>query len=189
MRGGWCWGRSSPDGPPSPRYTGGMKHRARERAWGTVSGGLLMCLAAGVVAGCSTTPAPTMRVLAVREVESSPAGRVLAIDIEADNAGDEALPLREIEYSVLAGDRVVFTASRSPEATLRRFGTQTITVPAVLPPDSVGSGQPVQVRGRLWYVVPGPIQRILFDAGVSRPNVEVSGERVVNAPPDGATSR
>jgi len=183
------WGRSDRDGAAPSRYTAGMKHRERDRSVGFVAAALLAGMGLSILGGCSTTPAPVLRVLAVREVDSTPAGRVLAIEIEADNSGEEALPLREIEYSVIAGGRKVFTASRSPEATLRRFGTQTITVPAVVPPESIASGQPVRVEGRLWYVVPGPIQRILFDVGVSRPNVELSGERVVNAPPDEATSR
>ncbi len=125
------------------------------------------------LAGCADT-APRLSVVGVREVDRTPQGTVLAIDIDAENANDKAMPLREIGYSLAIDGRTVFTGTRSPQATIRRFGTQRVTVPAVIT-GSAATGGSYEVRGTIEYVAPGRLAEILFDTGVRTPTAYFDG--------------
>lgn len=137
------------------------------------------------LAGCSAYEAPELRVVSVGVSERSAEAVVLRVVIDAENANDVALPLRDVEYEVEVGDGGegrVFRGVRSAEATLRRFGTQQIEVPAVVAAGSwPGEGTPYVIRGRLRYTTPGEIAQILFDAGVRRPEVSFEGRGVIGA--------
>ncbi|MEK6701782.1 MAG: LEA type 2 family protein [Planctomycetota bacterium] len=130
------------------------------------------------LAGCSDT-APRLSVVGVREIERTDQGTVLAIDIDAENANDEAMPLREIGYSISINGRTVFAGARSPEATIRRFGTQRLTVPAVVSGSGTSTSGVYEVRGDLEYVAPGRLAEILFDTGVRTPSASFVGRGAV----------
>lgn len=139
---------------------------------------LLAISGAALLAGCSDT-APRLNVVGVREVERTAQGTVLAIDIDAENANDVAMPLREIAYSISINGRPVFTGTRSPEATIRRFGTQRLTVPAVVSGGIGTTSGLYEVRGDLEYVAPGRLAEILFDTGVRTPSASFVGRGAV----------
>lgn len=127
-----------------------------------------------VSAGCSSAPPPQLRDATVRAAERTDAGQVLEFRILADNPGPEALPLREIDYTLSINGREVFKGRRSAEATLRRFGTQEIRIPAVIPAGSNGipSGEvDYTLVGSLTYISPGALAETLFDAEIRRPSV------------------
>ena len=88
---------------------------------------------AAALSGCTAYTAPLIKVAEVEVGDRSDAGIVLKIALEAENRNEFELPLREIRYSVRLEGGQTFTGLRSPEATLRRFGTQRITFPAVIP--------------------------------------------------------
>ena len=129
-------------------------------------------VALGVLGGCSTYSAPGLRVSQVRVAERTEAGVVLDFALEATNRNEVELPLREVRYSVSLDGKEVFRGVRSPEASLRRLGTQTIHVPAVVPAADAGARTARYVlAGELGYITPGQFAQVLFDIKVRRPNV------------------
>jgi hypothetical protein len=138
---------------------------------------------AGGLAGCSYS-APTLRVADAKVIERTEHGLVLFVGLEAENRNEIELPLREIRYSVSLDGGKTFTGVRSPEASLRRLGTQRIGFPAVFPLDPAatppsGTVQ-CEVSGSLGYVTPGEFAQVLFDTGVRRPSVSFRGQAPVD---------
>ena len=133
---------------------------------------VLMVLAV-LVGGCSSYRAPklTVREAAITSVTNE--GLVIDFTIDAENANEVELPLVVITYRLMLNGREVFRGVRSPEATLRRLGTQQIKLPAVVNFDEhVAAMEPpirYRLEGRLTYITPGSIAQILFDTGVRRP--------------------
>ena len=134
---------------------------------------MLMALLAGV--GCSSYSAPTLNITGVRVAEETPDGLVLEFSIDAANRNDVELPLREVRYALSLDGKEVFRGVRSPEAALRRLGTQTIKIPAVI---ALGEGVPrptgkqrYTIDGTLAYTTPGQLAQVLFDIKVRRPRV------------------
>lgn len=133
----------------------------------------LLILCALPLAGCLRSAAPpTLTVTGARVVERSAGIAVVEFDIAARNDNDIELPLRNVRYSLSLEGETVFTGSRSPEATIRRFGSQSITLPVVVPLESLPADQrelAYRLSGRITYLVPGALAELLFDSRVSRP--------------------
>ena len=130
-----------------------------------------------VIAGCSSITPPTLRVVEARVADRTEDGLKLEFVIDAENANDEALPLRAARYSLRLDGDTVFTGSRSPQATLRRLGTQRITLPVVIPAAElldIGPMPEYRLSGTLSYVTPGEISDLLFDYRIRRPKVSFS---------------
>lgn len=143
----------------------------------------MLCVVA-LLAGCTTYSAPTLAVSNVRIADESPSGLVLEFSLDASNRNEIELPLREVRYTLSLDGQEVFRGVRSPEATLRRVGTQTIKIPAVIP---LGDGQtrPTGTRrfaidGSLAYTTPGQLAQVLFDIKVRRPTVSFHTEGEVD---------
>lgn len=129
--------------------------------------------------GCSSYEAPNLKVVDARVTERSEEGLVLTFTLDAENPNEEAVPLRAVTYRVSLDGRQVFEGTRSPEATLRRYGTQQIRLPAVVAasePSFGASEAKYRIEGTLRYTTPGEIAEILFDTGVRKPSVGFSGE-------------
>lgn len=146
------------------------------RRWIAISGTVL---AAASLAGCSYKP-PSLRVTDARVTERTEQGFVVLIGVEAENRNEIELPLREVRYSVTLEGGGTFNGVRSPEASLRRLGTQKISFPAVFPL-APGAALPTgtvrcDVSGTLGYISPGEFAQVLFDSGVRRPSVSFRGE-------------
>lgn len=131
-------------------------------------------LGVAAMPACTSVREPVMTLNGVELTQRSDSAAVVRFALDAENVNSDALPLRELRYEVLADGRPVFKGVRSPQATLRRYGTQRIVVPAVVPAESAGSGVRYELRGELGYVVPGPIAETLYDWGLSRPHVTFS---------------
>ncbi len=144
-------------------------------------GGIVLCVAAMglAVGGCSSYSAPALKVSQVRVAERTETGVVLDFAIEATNHNEIELPLRDVRYSVCLDGTVVFRGVRSPEASLRRLGTQTIHVPAVVPPESTNGTVRYVIDGKLGYTTPGQFAQVLFDIKVKRPTVAFRDEGAV----------
>lgn len=145
---------------------------------------LCLLLAAGLIGGCTRYAAPTLNVAAARVTDQSPQGVVISFDLDATNTNEVELPLREMDYTLRLDGREVFRGVRSPEASLRRLGTQRITVPTAV---ALGEGQPRPVgvvpyvlEGELAYITPGQIAQVLFDIRVRRPKVAFRQEGMVD---------
>lgn len=153
----------------------------------TIARTLLAASVAAGLAGCSGHTAPTLSVAGSRLVQATPGGYVVAFDIDAQNANEVELPLREVRYSLTLDGREVFSGVRSPEATLRRLGTQRFTIPASValePGQAPPTGPtPYVLEGHLAYIAPGQIAQVLFDIRVRRPTVRFREEGVLDLGP------
>lgn len=128
-----------------------------------------------VLPSCSSYAPPTLAVADVRLGEQTSEGMVIDFTLDADNSNAEALPLQSVRYTLYLNGEAVFTGYRSPEATLRRFGTQQISIPAVVALGSQRS-RPTgraeyRLEGTLEYLTPGEISRVLYDSEIQRPTV------------------
>ena len=139
------------------------------------------CLAMAFVAGlggCASSD-PAIHLVGVELRERTSEGVVLGITLEADNPSSRPLPLREVTYSVYLNDTMVFRGERNAEATIRRYGSQRVTLPAAFVPGFPIEGtMRCRVTGELTYVVPGVLAEALFDADVVRPTAsfDVDGD-------------
>jgi len=150
----------------------------------------LPALATFVLGGCSSYLAPTLKVAEARVTERTAQGTVLSFTLDAENPNAVELPLREVRYTLDLDGQRVFEGFRSPEATIRRFAVQRVTLPAVVSAGDAArlklnlgaGGSPGSIRyrlaGTLTYLTPGEIEEILFDNEIRRPTVsfEDSGE-------------
>jgi hypothetical protein len=142
-----------------------------------------MFAAAAGFLGCAQYRAPHLDVARIRLAEETPDGLVLNFALDARNDNPVELPLREVRYIVHLDGEQVFSGVRSPEANLRRLGTQRITVPAAIAID--GRERPAglvryAIEGELRYTTPGDIARILFDLHIHRPRIRFKDEGVID---------
>ena len=131
-----------------------------------------------LLTGCTSYRAPEFAVNAVRPTDRTDEGVAMEFVLDAKNENDVALPLREVDYTVELDGRTVFKGTRSAEATLRRLGTQQVTLPAVVNlatehPRTTGR-VPYRIFGSVTYVTPGQLAEVLFDTGVRVPSVGFS---------------
>lgn len=132
------------------------------------------------LAGCWSTPAPTISVVSMTPGDSTPDGSLLILELQAQSTAEDQLPLTEVRYTVSLDGKQVFSGFRSPQATLRRFGSQRLVLPAVVPVGAAIGGA-YEVEGTLTYVEPGTIAGVLLDFGVRTPSVDFSGTGVLAA--------
>lgn len=133
---------------------------------------VLMALAM-LASGCSSYSAPKLTVREAEITSITDEALVINFAIDAENRNQVELPLVVMTYRLLLNGREVFRGVRSPEATLRRLGTQQIELPTVVQFDErVAELEPpyrYRLEGKLTYITPGSIAQILFDTGVRRP--------------------
>lgn len=146
---------------------------------------LFAVLASLPLAGCAGYADPQIEISEAKALERTPDGVTIVFTLNAKNTNDVALPLRDVEYELEVDGRRVFQGTRSPEATLRRLGSQSFRLPAVIA-TSAGSGDAgmgavrYRLSGTMRYVTPGQIAEALFDTGVRVPSVSFSGQGEVN---------
>ena len=94
------------------------------------------------------------------------------------------MPLREVRYTVSIDGRPVFRGLRSPEATVRRFGSQEIKLPAVIaaePGQALPTGTATYtIDAEMLYVRPGILSQALFDAEIVQPSVDFVGTGTID---------
>jgi hypothetical protein len=135
-----------------------------------------------VLAGCSSTPAPDLRVTGAEVTERTDAGLVVLFTVEAENRSGVEVPLRDVEYTVSLHGKPLFTGTRSAQATVRRYGVQDFQLPAAIPAPQAAqlTGTiPYTVSGTVTYQVPGVLSKALFDMDVIRPTTGFEGRGVV----------
>lgn len=133
--------------------------------------------------GCSSADRPTIAFSSARITEETDAGMVISFVLDATNTNDFDVPLERVRYTLELGGEEVFSGTRSAEATIRRLGTQQITLPAAIDltehPAPTGE-TPYVLAGSIVYVTPGEIAELLFDAGVRRPRMVFRHEGVLD---------
>lgn len=141
---------------------------------------LLIASCAGVLFGCAGVKPPAVRVTGTTLRERAPDAAVLDVVLDVDNTGPDALPLRDVHYSVWLADRLVFQGSRSAAVTAAAFSRCSIVLPASVAGDVAASGTPITVRGEVFYDSPRVLARTMAEAGVSSPSVTFSHEGSVD---------
>lgn len=144
----------------------------------------LLASAAGLTA-CSGHAQPRAVVADAALRETTPEAAVVEFLVETANPNDIELPMRRVSYSLSVDGRRVFSATRDAMATMPRGGTQTITLPAVIPmgPEGVAPGlHTYRLSGRIYYSLPSQLADVLFDARLSRPDVSISDEGEIELP-------
>lgn len=150
-------------------------------------GVIFVCGAA--LTGCTASTPPAVRVMRVDVGERTADASVLRITLDAENRNDTELPLEELRYAVRLDGREVFRATRAPEASLRRLGTQKLTIPAVVPSALMPTTDArFEITGELQYRRPGEISRILYDNRLWRPSATFADQGVINLTPAPAGS-
>jgi len=127
------------------------------------------------LAGCSSYAPPRLTLTRALVTQESKDGLVVSFSLDALNTNSVELPLTEVRYTLYLNGSPVFFGVRSPEATLRRLGTQSISFPAVIalaPGEQAPTGAvPYSLEGRLGYLAPGSLAQVLFDLRFRRPTV------------------
>ncbi len=153
-----------------------------------------------LLAACSSAGAPAFRspepvAAAAKVTERSGEGIVVEFTLVAENRGPEPLPLRTVSYALDIDGRRVFRGVRSAEATVRRYGRQVLTLPAVIP---IAPGEPAPtgvrayaLRGEVTYVTPGALAEVLFDAELRQPTTSfrMDGTIDLGAPASASAAR
>lgn len=135
-----------------------------------------MTCAALALGACSSVVPPRFEAVSVSPAEHSEDGLVLRFTVEATNDNDEPMPLQSASYTLTVEGHPVFTGTRSPEATIRRFGTQRFELPAVIPYDTrLPAGRaPYRITGTVSYLEPGRLAEVLFDNEVRVPSAPLA---------------
>lgn len=135
------------------------------------SAGILVGLAL-VVGGCGYH-SPQFKVTGVALTEQTDEGAVLSFTLVGENRNDIPLPLRRASYSLSLDGHEVFHGMRSPQVTIRRYGSQTFTLPVAIDLTKIGglpTGQiPYRLRGTVEYELPGSFSQLLFETELRRP--------------------
>jgi len=128
-------------------------------------------LAIVALTGCRSVTAPTFDARSAQTTRATDSAVALEFVISADNPNPDPMPLRRVDYELAVNGRTVFSARRSPEATIPPFGTQSFTLPAVVPaelqPDDPSA--PYTLTGTVRYLEPGRLNEILFDRNLRVP--------------------
>jgi hypothetical protein len=134
------------------------------------------CTAALTLGACSSVKPPRFEALSARTAGHTPYGLVLVFELEAINDNPKPMPLRVADYTLWLDGVPVFTGQRSPEATVRRFGSQTFELPAAIPYTTVTptGPTPYEITGSVSYLEPGRLSELLFDSEVKVPQAGLS---------------
>ncbi len=144
--------------------------------------GAVLCGAWALAGGaCSSYQDPNLRVTDVAVRSRSAEAMVVEFTVVAENPNEVPLPLKQLTYTVSVDGKPVFSGLRSPETTLRRFGTQELKFPAVIAgTDAPAAGSAwCRVSGEMAYTTPGELAQVLFESDVRRPTVGFVDERSV----------
>ncbi len=137
--------------------------------------------------GCTGYKDPLVTVKSVHLTDMTEEAAQATFTLELTNPNDEPLELRDFSYTVAAEGRTIFQGRRAAQAVLNRKGTRELSLPAPLLFDALGftaASHPAQINctitGSLEYLAPGSIAELLFDAGVSTPDIAFSGGGTVD---------
>lgn len=128
-----------------------------------------------VIGGCVAHTPPRLTLTHATVIERSPEAVVVAFAVAADNVNPHELPLREVHYTLRIAGQEAYRGVRVPGATLRRLGTQSFSVPAVivLSPAQAPPVGPVDYTfsATVFYTTPGDLARLLYELHLRRPAV------------------
>ncbi len=139
-----------------------------------------------LLASCSSPYSPEVSLAGARLVERTSDATLLELDLDASNAGDEPLRMKDIAYEARTSDEV-FTATRSAQAVIPPFSTRRVVLPVAIPRDLGDGPYTVVVQGRMVYVPNSVIRDTMSDLGWPSPSSPVGGDAVAEANASAAT--
>lgn len=146
------------------------------------------------LSGCLRQYAPpSFEIIGASVSEQTDDGFVVTFSLKGENANDVPLPLKQVNYNVDLGGRRVFSGRRVAGATLPRFSSQIIELPAAVSAETMSAAaldEPLRfgLSGEMTYVTPGLLADILFDSGVRRPSTTFTRRGTLNPLEEGADS-
>ena len=127
-----------------------------------------------VLTGCAINR-PEARATAASIVESRNDVTRLAIDLELTNTGKDEIELVEYDYTVTLADGARYGGKWAALRALPPGEPVRATIPAVVPAASAQAARGWSVNGSLRYRDPRSVARILYEAGILKPEVSFSG--------------
>ena len=128
----------------------------------------------------TTTDAAVLSQPGTAAASAQPAS-VVAFYIEGINESQDPLPLRDITFTAVVNGRT-FEARRAGEATLARFTTRRLRIPAAYVGEPFPEGANYSISGDVRYEAQGPFARTLYDAGWVDHSVSFAGKGTLSAP-------
>lgn len=138
---------------------------------------LVALLAVSMGACSSGSGRPEFRVVEARVEDTSPdqpGASVVAFYLEGVNESRDPIPLRDIRFNATVQGKSV-EVRRAGEATLGRFSTRRIRVPAAFQGQTFSPGDTYSISGIVRYEAQGAFARTLYDAGWVDHSVAFSG--------------
>lgn len=151
--------------------------------------GLVSCAVVGagalVAGGCAGHPAPVLSVQDIALTERSMDAAILTITVSASNPGEEALPLRRVNYTLWLDGKRAASVERTALYTLSGGGEAELSLPASIDPAllSASEGTRYRVSGSVVYELPGAIAEMLFDNNLRRPSASFSASGTLTLAP------
>ncbi len=144
----------------------------------------LLALVMSLGACSSGSGRPEFRVIEARVEDTSPdqpGASVVAFYLEGVNESRDPIPLRDIRFSATVQGKSV-DVRRAGEATLGRFSTRRIRVPAAFEGQTFAPGDTFAINGIVRYEAQGAFARTLYDAGWVDHSVAFSGNGTLAQP-------
>jgi hypothetical protein len=141
----------------------------------------VLAASAATLAGCALNR-PEARATAASVVESKGDVARLSIELELSNTGKDEVELVEYDYTVTLADGARYGGKWAALRALPPGEPVRATIPAVVPAASAQAGGKWSVSGSLRYRDPRSVARILYEAGILKPEVSFSGSGASLAP-------
>lgn len=127
-----------------------------------------------MLAGCSFTR-PEARATGARLVESGGGTSRLEIELELVNPGKDEVELLEYDYTFALSDGARYGGKWAALRALPPGTPVRATIPAIVPTASATAAGSWSVSGSMRYRDPQSVARILYEAGIIRPEVSFAG--------------
>jgi hypothetical protein len=135
---------------------------------------LLAAMSVLPLVGCSFTR-PEARATSARLVESRDGTSRIEIELELLNPGKDEVELLEYDYTLALADGARYGGKWAALRTLPPKTPVRATIPAIVPTASATGAASWSVSGSLRYRDPQSVARILYEAGILRPEASFAG--------------
>ena len=136
-----------------------------------------------MLTGCAGHKRPGVVVSDATLADRSQRAAVVEFVIDATNPNEYELPVRSIVYSLSIDGQSVFSTRREGLVSLPRHGSESITIPAVVPMGESGIQPGVHaytLTGIVRYSLPSKLADVLYDSRISRPSVAITDRGTID---------
>ena len=171
---------------PLERWPNPIPNAARCGRFAAVCVVVLAACMLAASGGCTSAIVPPVDVYEMTLVDASDEAVRFDIDLEIENRSDDSITLREFRYTFETASGATFRGRRAALATLQAGRRQSFVLPVVLAHDEAVAAAEGEwtLTGRVHYLTPGEVARVLFDAGLRRPRAGFSGSGALPSMPE-----